>query len=812
MEHICTKFVAMLLVIAMIAGVLPFAFAANVGPFTDVKDTDWFASNVQYVYDNGLMNGTTTTTFEPESNLTRAQTAMVLWRIAGQPAPTAKAPFTDLVDAWYRDAIAWAAEQKVVNGRGDGTFDPAGFITREELVTMTWRYAGEAASEQDLSNWPDADKVYDYAAGAMKWAVETGVINGKDGKLAPKDNATRAQFAAIIERYMKLNDTKADDIVILYTNDVHANITGGSSKAPTLTYEQVAWYRNNLQTPYSLLVDAGDAIQGEAISTLTHGEAIVEVMNAAGYDYATFGNHEFDYRARGLAEMLNAAVESGDPVPPIVQANYKPPAEDVDTWAAWNRYGIGDYLILERGGVRYGIFGLMGEEADSNAPMSGMEFEPIADAAERTVAALEEAGADFIICLSHSGTDDRGKGEDYELARRVDGIDVILSGHTHTTLDEPLRVGDTLIVSCGEYTANLGVLTVEWKPNGEKTVADYRLLPVDETVAEDPDMAAMAAAFQPLVEEQYLSQYGVGFDEVLARSPFAFTPIGQFGAEHREDTLGSLIADSYVYAVQQAEGADYVPVDFAVVAAGVIRGSFPAGEITTSDVFNVSSLGSGADGTPGYPLISVWLTGKELKDAFEVDASVTALMPEAQIYGAGMTWTWNPHRMMFNKVTDCAQVLPDGSAVPIDDDRLYRVVTGLYTGQMLGTVNDQSFGILAITPKDAQGNVITDYEEHIIYNPNGSEVKEWYALASYLQSMGEVDGRYAAPEGRKVEHATWNPLSLLNNLNLFGWLAVLAEVLVLAAVVFLVWRLCFHHRRGRYGGRRRGGGYRPYRG
>ena len=305
MKHICTKFVAMLLVIAMIAGVLPFAFAANVGPFTDVKDTDWFASNVQYVYDNGLMNGTTTTTFEPESNLTRAQTAMVLWRIAGQPAPTAKAPFTDLVDAWYRDAIAWAAEQKVVNGRGDGTFDPAGFITREELVTMIWRYAGEAASEQDLSNWPDAGKVYDYATGAMKWAVETGVINGKDGKLAPKDNATRAQFAAIIERYLKLHDTKADDIVILYTNDVHANITGGSSKAPTLTYEQVAWYRNNLKTPYSLLVDAGDAIQGEAISTLTHGEAIVEVMNAAGYDYATFGNHEFDY---GMDQLLDTIV------------------------------------------------------------------------------------------------------------------------------------------------------------------------------------------------------------------------------------------------------------------------------------------------------------------------------------------------------------------------------------------------------------------------------------------------------------------------------------------------------------------------
>ena len=128
-------------------------------------------------------------------------------------------------------------------------------------------------------------------------------------------------------------------------------------------------------------------------------------------------------------------------------------------------------------------------------------------------------------------------------------------------------------------------------------MTDYRLLPVDETVAEDPDMVALAASFRPLVEEQYLDDYGVGFDEVLATSPFAFTPIGQFGAEHREDTLGSLIADSYVYAVQQAEGADYVPVDFAVVAAGVIRGSFPAGEITTSDVFNV--LLPGAPGRTG---------------------------------------------------------------------------------------------------------------------------------------------------------------------------------------------------------------------
>ena len=609
---------------------------------------------------------------------------------------------------------------------------------------------------------------------------------------------------------------------ILFTHDTHDRFlpardgegeTGGYTRLATLIRQEREAH------PDALVLDGGDFSMGSLFQTIYATQAPeLRALGAMGYDVTTLGNHEFDYRSEGLADMLNAAVDSGSPLPAIVQANCIRPEGGGTLAAAWDRYGIGDYIILERGGVNYGIFGLMGEEADRDAPMSGVEFEPIAGAAERTVAALEEElegrnAPYFIICLSHSGTDGKGKGEDYQLARQVDGIDLIISAHTHTTLAEPIRVGDTLIVSGGAYTANLGSLTVSWSPNGDKEVVDYRLIPVDGTVEEDPAMVELANTFRPLVEEQYLKDYGVGFDEVLAVSDFSFTPIEQLKEEHREDTLGSLIADSYVYAVQQAEGADYVPVDFAVVAAGVIRSSFSAGEITTADVFNVSSLGFGADGTPGYPLISVWITGKELKDAFEVDASVSPLMPEAQIYGAGMTWSWNPHRMIFNKVYDCAQVLPDGSTAPIEDDRLYRVVTGLYTGQMLGTVNDQSYGILAITPKDAEGNVITDYEEQIIHNPNGSEVKEWYALASYLQSMGTVDGRYAAPEGRKTANPTWNPLNLLRNLNLFGALAVLLVVLAAALVVFLVYWLFIRNRRRRYGARRRiRSSYRPYRG
>lgn len=605
---------------------------------------------------------------------------------------------------------------------------------------------------------------------------------------------------------------------ILFTHDTHDHFLpmpdeeggeyGGYTRLATLLKQEREAH------PDALTLDAGDFSMGSLFQTIyaTHAPEL-QALGAMGYDVTTLGNHEFDYRAQGLADMLNAAVDSGSPLPAIVQGNYKPPESDTASLEAWERYGIQDYVILERGGISYGIFGLMGEEADSNAPMSGMEFEPTVEAAQRTVAAIQaeleqRSNPSLIICLSHSGTDGKGKGEDYELAKAVDGIDLIISGHTHTVLEEPIQVGNTLIVSAGEYTSYLGSLTLSWSEDGQKTIQDYRLIPVDETVAADPGMEQLTNRFQPLVESEYLAQYGLKFGQVLATTQFAFTPISQFATEQREDTLGNLIADSYIYAVQQAEGDDYVPVDFAVVASGVIRGSFAAGEITTSDAFNVSSLGSGADGTPGYPLISVWITGKELKDAFEVDASVTPIMSAAQLYGSGMTWTWNPHRIIFNKVNSCAQILPDGTTVPLENDRLYRVVTGLYSGQMLGTVNSQSFGILTITPKDANGNVITNFEDHIIYNPDGSEVKEWYALASYLQSMGTVDARYSAPEGRKVEERSWNPISLLKGLNLIGGIALAVLLVVILLVGLLIYRIVTRKRR-RSSWR---SGYRPYRG
>ncbi len=598
-------------------------------------------------------------------------------------------------------------------------------------------------------------------------------------------------------------------LTVFFTHDMHDHLLpatsedggeyGGFTRLATLLKKERA-----SATYPTITVDAGDFSMGSLFQTVYTTEAHeLRLMGAMGYDVTTLGNHEFDYRASGLTDMLKNAVANGGRLPSIVQANYKPPVDDKESRDAWSAYGISDYTIVERSGLRIAVFGVLGVDADDCAPMSGMEFEPVAQAAARTVAYLEEnEKPDFVICLSHSGTSG-GEGEDYELAKAVDGIDVIVSGHTHTKLNEPIRVNDTLIVSCDEYTKNLGKLTIS-KDGSALNLLDYQLIPVDESVADDPEVVKLVQEVKSKVGEDYLVDYGYTFDQVLTTSEFDFTPFSKFGKKLEEDALGNLIADSYIYAVEQAEGEDYVPVDLAVVGRGVIRESFRSGEITVAEAFDVSSLGSGADGTAGYPLVSVYIKGEELRDVFEVDATVSMLMPAVQMYGSGMNWSVNTNRMLFNRVSDYAQVLEDGTLAEIDDEKLYRVVTGLYSAQMLGTVKEQSFGILSITPRDEQGNEITDFEARIVKNKNGSEVKEWYALASYLDSMDTVSERYSAPEGRKNVYSSWNPIKLLKNAN---WITILVLVLILVviAVIVLVIRAIVRRKNNRrYGGKNHG--------
>ena len=593
-------------------------------------------------------------------------------------------------------------------------------------------------------------------------------------------------------------DSAEPKVTIMFTHDLHSHLLPANDEMGE-SYGGYARLKTAIdavkaQDPNAILVDGGDFSMGSLFQTIYATDASeLRLMGALGYDVTTFGNHEYDYRATGLTSMLHAALDSGEKLPQIVQANYLPPVEGEEgydetakaAWDALNRYGVKPYTVVERGGVNFAMFGILGKDSDSCAPMSGMILQDPIETAKAVVAQIETEVPEprVVVALSHSGLwPDPEKSEDELLAAGVDGIDLIVSGHTHSTLDAPLHVNGTYIVSCGEYSKNLGVVQLVLGEDGVE-LYDYNLIPIDDTVREDASVQKTVADFKLQVEKNYLSKFDDwGYDTVLAYNPYQFGSQDSMN-EHKESALGNLIADSYVYAVKQAEGDAYETVDFAVTAKGVIRESLAMGDVTVEGAFNVESLGIGPDEVAGYPLLSVYLTGKDLKNAFEVDASVVPLSSSAQLFFSGATFTFNPNRMIFNKVTDCALVREDGTLEEIDDEKLYRVVTGLYSGQMLGWVRGLSYGLLEVTPRYADGTPVEDFEDCIIYNADGMEVKEWYAIASYLQSMGTVSEDYADLQGRKIIDNSKNPIALLKGAN---WITLLVLAIVLLVIVLVV--------------------------
>jgi GH25 family lysozyme M1 (1,4-beta-N-acetylmuramidase) len=184
---------------------LDFWFEPNpveTSPFTDVTEQDWFYQVVMSAYEDGVVKGMTDTTFVPTGTASRGQVITMLYRMMDEPSYTQTAGYTDLTADYYKDAVNWAAENGVVNGYSDTSFGPDKAITRQDLATILYRLAGSPAVTADLSQYADSDSVSTYAAQAMAWAVEKGIISGyEDSTLRPKKQATRAEVCAMLVRY-----------------------------------------------------------------------------------------------------------------------------------------------------------------------------------------------------------------------------------------------------------------------------------------------------------------------------------------------------------------------------------------------------------------------------------------------------------------------------------------------------------------------------------------------------------------------------------------------------------------------------------
>ena len=603
---------------------------------------------------------------------------------------------------------------------------------------------------------------------------------------------------------------------IVFTHDTHSHLNTFTTVVDGLETELGGFARMNTlieaqraQNPDTLVIDGGDFSMGTLIQTVFETQAAeLRMLGYLGCDVTTLGNHEFDYRSKGLANMLTSAQASGDAVPAMVVCNV-----DWDTMEAegltegqqrlkdaFAAYGVSDYTVLEKGDVDIAVVGVFGKDALACAPTCELKFEDPIEAVKQTVADIKaNEDVDMIVCVSHSGTwEDESKSEDELLAKAVPDLDLILSGHTHTEIEEPIQHGSTYVVSCGEYGKNLGELTLTQQADGRWAMSAYELIPITSDIAVHAATQQAIDSFMDTVDTDYLARFGYTKDQVLAENDIVFSTQKDLENIHEEHNLGDIIADAYVYAVENAADYDGVPVDLAVVPSGTVRDTYARGDITVEQVFNSFSLGIGADGVPGYPLISVYLTGREIRTAAEIDASVSDFMTTARLYCSGLNFTYNPHRLLLNKVTDvCLE--DDGQRVALEDDKLYRIVADLYSGQMLSAVTDMSYGVLSIVPKYADGTPITDFED-VIITENGRELKAWDSIARYMASFADTDGNgianvpayYSTTHGRKLVDTSRSPLALLKNPNKFtavyaGLLAV--AVLLIVLVVLLIRKL-----------------------
>ena len=605
------------------------------------------------------------------------------------------------------------------------------------------------------------------------------------------------------------DDTKQIDV--LFTHDTHSHLdsfstivngeqkeVGGFAKIKTLINEK------KKEDPDTLILDGGDFSMGTLIQTVYDTEAAeLRMLGYLGYDVTTFGNHEFDYRSQGLANMLKAAKSSGETLPEIVVCNVdwdsmeKAGLNDgqKQIQSAFETYGVKDYVMVQKGDVKIAVVGVFGKDALECAPTCELSFKDPVEAVKKTVEEIKKnEEADMIACVSHGGTwEDESKSEDELLAKAVPDLDLIISGHTHSELQEAIKHGNTYIVSCGEYGRNLGSLSMTQNSDGRWDLSSYELIPVSEDVKADKATQERIDALMDTVDTNYLADFGYTRKEVLAQNDVEFNSLEEMGTEHKELNLGDIMADAYVYAVENSEYYDGDPVDVAVVPSGTVRDTYTKGDITVEDVYNSFSLGIGKDGVAGYPLINAYLTGKELKLVAEVDASISDFMTTARLYCSGLNFTYNPHRMILNKVTDCYLTRADGERTEIEDDKLYHVVTDLYTGQMLGSVMKMSYGLLSLEPKDKDGNPIENLEDHAVMEGD-KELKAWDAIARYMQSFDDADGDgianvseyYATTHDRKVVDDSKNILDLVKKPNKFTAIIVCIGLIIIIIIVLII--------------------------
>ena len=562
-----------------------------------------------------------------------------------------------------------------------------------------------------------------------------------------------------------------------------------------------------------LLFNAGDFIGGTAFGWLAPAGHAAELalMQAMGYDAVVIGNHEYDYGPDVLVDYLLAAgYPQAHDITAALASNTRPPASHPLVTQGLLR----DLAFYDLdNGITVGAFALIGEDAESVTSDAGpIEFTDRHETAREMVAALQGQGADIVVAITHSGVV-----EDEDLARSVAGINLIVGGHCHTALYEPIVVDDTIIVQAGAYTAYLGRLELAYDPaTGQVRVRNGSdrpfLIPIDGSIPPHPEIAQRIDVYTQALNRLIGEMTGRRFEDILqavARSDFDLPNQPPL----QESPIGNFIADAMRMVAQEATGTR---VDVALQANGSIRGSIvrgtmphAAGDVSFYDITNTIGLGYGADGHAGYPIVSVYLTGEEMRRMLEVSVLLQEMLGDTFfIQYSGLRYSYNPANAILMTIPIMNQPLPTGRAVTSaelftgegaqtgqdegqyvrlerGDDQLYHLVTDSYILSFLPMVGEM-LPHLGIVPKNAQGQAVPleHLHELIVYQDSGRQLKVWQTVVEYAAAQPQIDG---VPHIPAYYADTMGRINVVSSFPLVSLVYVLPLVLI-AGPAAVIWR------------------------
>jgi len=472
-------------------------------------------------------------------------------------------------------------------------------------------------------------------------------------------------------------------------------------------------------------------------------------MKKMGYDVVCIGSHEFDFGPAKLGEIVASSSSEGE-LPVILLGNAAFDAGDSNDDAIEEHFRTGlirRTYIMERDGLKIGFFSLLGKVADENAAFAPpVTFTKQVPAARKMVRQLRNDGCDVVICLSHSGVDPDGaggwKGEDVELAEKVKGIDAIISGHTHTYLNEPIIISGVPVVQTGDYGRFVGRLSLLLE-EGKVRVEDEQLIPVDDNIAGDTHIHKAIEKQIDVIDDEILKPLGISYISEVAESDFLLFCDEQGDVE--ASNLGPFVADAIHRYVNLHSP---LGTDVSLVAAGVIREKILPGVQTPPDIFRVMSMGKGNDNVPGYPLSRLFVTGRELKRILEIMNIAWRSTPGNYCFFSGIRVETDNQGGLLNKIKKVEIVEPDGALKNVDlskgNPELYSLTANSYMLQFISIIRKMSFGLIKVVPKNEAGMKITNMSNAVIdidqKTEGVQEGKEWLALMEYLRSMKDTNG------------------------------------------------------------------------